>query len=302
MSILVVGSIALDTIETPSDRREDVLGGSATYFSMAASHFNPVFLVGVVGTDFPEEGIRLLRAHDIDLTGLQQVAGKTFRWSGRYHDDVNIRDTLDTQLNVFESFSPVIPDRYRSASHLFLANIHPALQLEVLSQVTSPHLVIADTMNLWIETSVGELRKVIERTDIFLLSDSEARQLTGHTNLFLAAQQILRWGPAHVIVKKGEHGAMLVNNEGAFFAPGYPLETVVDPTGAGDVFAGGLMGFLSQTDSITDRRLRQAIIYGSALASYDVEDFGPGRLKNLTLSEIKERVKQFKALTTFETE
>jgi len=300
VSILVVGSIALDTIETPTDRREEVLGGSATYFSLAASQFNPVLLVGVVGTDFPQEGIKLLKSHDIDLTGLQQVEGKTFRWSGRYHEDVNIRDTLNTQLNVFESFSPEIPEQYKSASHLFLANIHPSLQLEVLSQVTSPRVVIADTMNLWIESSPDQLREVIARTDIFLLSDSEARQLTEESNLLLAARRLLAWGPKHIIIKKGEHGAMLVNEDGIFFAPGYPLETVVDPTGAGDVFAGGLTGYLSKAESITDHRLRQAIIYGSALASYNVEDFGPERLKDLTLTDIKKRVTQFKSLTIFE--
>lgn len=299
MSILVVGSIALDTIETPSARREDMLGGSATYFSLAASHFNPVLLVGVVGTDFPEAGLQLFESHDIDLAGLQLVEGKTFRWSGRYHADVNVRDTLDTQLNVFESFSPELPEQYKSASHLFLANIHPSLQLEVLAQVTEPRVVIADTMNLWIESSPDQLREVIERTDIFLLSDSEARQLTEESNLLLAARQLLSWGPDHVIIKKGEHGAMLVNETGTFFAPGYPLETVVDPTGAGDVFAGGLTGYLSGADTITDDRLRRAIIYGSALASYNVEDFGPERLKDLTMVQVEERVNQFKSFTTF---
>ncbi len=300
MSILVVGSVALDTIETPFGRREEVLGGSAMYFSVAASYFDQVFLVGVVGTDFPEEGFHLLEKHGVDLAGLQQEQGKTFRWSTRYHLDMNHRDTLDTQLNVFESFSPRIPEKYTTATHLFLANIHPSLQLEVLSQVANPGIVIADTMNLWIDTTARELEQVIAKTDIFLLSDSEARQFTDEPNLFKAAKQLLRRGPKHLIIKKGEHGAMLVNEAGIFFAPGYPLEDIVDPTGAGDVFAGGVVGHLSRLNSMEDTDLRQAIIYGSTLASYNVESFGLERLSSLSEDAIEERYDKFKELTAFE--
>lgn len=300
MAILVVGSVALDTIETPFGRREEVLGGSAMYFSVAASYFDQVFLVGVVGTDFPDEGIHLLKDHGVDVAGLQQEPGKTFRWSTRYHPDMNHRDTLDTQLNVFETFSPRIPENYTHATHLFLANIHPSLQLEVLSQVTNPGIVISDTMNLWIDSTAGELDQVIAETDIFLLSDSEARQLTDEPNLFKAAKQLLRRGPDHLIIKKGEHGAMLVNEKGTFFAPGYPLEDIVDPTGAGDVFAGGVVGHLSRLNSMADTDLRQAIIYGSTLASYNVESFGLERLSSLSQEDIKERYNKFKELTAFE--
>jgi len=300
LSILVVGSVALDTIETPSGRREEVLGGSAMYFSVAASYFDQVFLVGVVGTDFPEEGFHLLERHGVDLDGLQQEQGKTFRWTTRYHLDMNHRDTLDTQLNVFESFSPRIPEKYTTATHLFLANIHPSLQLEVLSQVTDPGIVISDTMNLWIENTPDELEEVIAKTDIFLLSDSEARQWTEEPNLLRAAKQLLRRGPAHLIIKKGEHGALLVNEDGAFFAPGYPLENIVDPTGAGDVFAGGVVGHLSKLNSMEDADLRQAIIYGSTLASFNVESFGLDRLSTLTNEDIEKRYGTFRDLTAFE--
>jgi len=300
VSVLVVGSVALDTVETPFGRREDVLGGSALYFSVAASFFNKVQLVAVVGTDFPDEGFRLLEKHSIDLTGLQQVSGKTFRWSGKYHLDINHRDTLDTQLNVFESFTPDIPEDYKNASHLFLANIHPALQLEVLSQVKKPDLVVADTMNLWIDSNADELLQVIAQTDLFLLSDSEARQLTGEPNLLKAARHLLDRGPEHVIIKKGEHGAMLVNSTGVFYAPGFPLEDIVDPTGAGDVFAGGAVGYLSGLQSVSDISLRKAIIYGSTLASYNVESFGMERLSSLTRDDIEQRFRQFKKLTSFE--
>ncbi len=300
MAIVVVGSIALDTIETPFGRRKDILGGSAMYFSIAASYFNQVNLVGIVGSDFPEKGIQILKDHDVDLQGLQQVEGKTFRWSGRYHDDINHRDTLDTQLNVFESFSPDIPDDYQDASFLFLANIHPELQLQVLSQVHTPALTVSDTMNLWIDSTTEHLEEVIQRTDVFLLSDSEARQLTKRSNLLKAANQLLTKGPKHVIIKKGEHGAMLINSTGTFLAPAFPLEDIVDPTGAGDVFAGGMLGFLSQCSSIEDKDLRRAIVYGSTLASFNVEAFGLERLKNLTQDEIDKRYRKFKQLTYFE--
>lgn len=302
MAILVVGSVALDTIETPFARREDALGGSAMYFSVGASFFSDVRLVGVVGTDFPADAITLLQKHNVDITGLQQVEGKTFRWSGRYHMDMNQRDTLDTQLNVFEEFSPKIPDEYKSTDYHFLANIHPALQLDVLSQVEKPELIITDTMNLWIDTTPDDLWKVIAQTDIMLISDSEIRQLTDEPNLLVAGKKLLKEGPEYVVIKKGEHGAMLVDNGGVFFAPGFPLEDIVDPTGAGDVFAAGLVGYLEKTGTVTDVTLRQAVIYGSTLASFNVEDFSLERLKTLTEDEIKERYRMFKQITHFESE
>lgn len=301
MSILVVGSVALDTVETPFDRREDALGGSAMYFSVAASFFSHVYLVGVVGNDFPEEAISLLKDRNVDLEGLQVEEGQTFRWEGRYHYDMNNRDTLDTQLNVFETFSPRIPEKYKSADLLFLANIHPSLQLEVLDQIKSPKLVITDTMNLWIDTSRPELMKVISHTDILLISDSEARQLTDEPSLVKAAKILLSEGPEYLIIKKGEHGAMMVGRNSIFFAPGFPLEEVIDPTGAGDVFAGGLVGYLDSVDEFNETALRQGIIYGSALASFNVENFSLDRLKKLTREEIDARYQEFKNLTTFET-
>lgn len=302
MPILVVGSVALDTIETPVDRREDALGGSAMYFSVAASYFSTVQLVGVVGEDFPEEAIQLLQQSQVDLAGLQQVKGKTFRWSGRYHIDMNTRDTLDTQLNVFEHFTPKIPTAYQSTGILFLANIHPTLQLDVLNQVNSPDLVITDTMNLWIETTRGDLLRVIQQTDIMLISDSEIRQLLEEPNLLVAARELLKLGPEYIIIKKGEHGAMLVDSSGVFVAPGYPLEHIEDPTGAGDVFAGGLVGHIEQSGSLNDKILRQAIIYGSTMASFNVEAFSLDRLRNLSQKEIEDRYQQFKDITHFETD
>ncbi len=302
MSILVVGSVALDTVETPVERREDALGGSAMYFSVAASFFSKVYLVGVVGKDFPEEAVTLLKGKNVDIEGLQIEEGKTFRWEGRYHNDMNNRDTLDTQLNVFETFSPRIPEQYKSADLLFLANIHPSLQLEVLEQVKSPKLIITDTMNLWIDTSRPELMEVIKHTDILLISDSEAKQLTEEPNLVKAAQMLLGEGPDYLIVKKGEHGAMMVSRNSIFFAPGFPLEEVIDPTGAGDVFAGGLVGYLDTVDELSDATLRQGIIYGSALASFNVENFSLDRLKTLTRDEIDARYQAFIKLTTFDGE
>lgn len=300
MSILVVGSVALDTIETPADRRENVLGGSALYFSLAASLFSNVYLVGVVGNDFPDEAIQLLRSKKVDIEGLQVEDGLTFHWEGRYHNDMNNRDTLDTQLNVFEHFSPDIPESYRKADLLFLANIHPALQLQVLEQVTSPKLVITDTMNLWIDTSLEALLEVIAHTNILLISDSEIQQLTGNSNLLLAARQLLRKGPDYIIIKKGEHGAMMVSDAEIFFTPGFPLEQVTDPTGAGDVFAGGLVGYLDTVEKFDSDVLRRGIVYGSALASFNVEAFSMERLQSLTRAEIDERYQLFRQYTYFE--
>jgi len=299
LSVLVVGSIALDSVETPVTSGEDLLGGSAMYFSMAAGFFTDVRLVGVVGTDFPDSAVDLLRERNVDVTGLQRAAGQTFRWSGRYHSDMNQRDTLDTRLNVFENFSPEIPEAYRSSEVVFLANIHPSLQMEVLRQVEHPELVVTDTMNLWIESTPEELEAVIRQTDLFVLNDTEARQLTGEANLMVAARQLRAMGPAYLVIKKGEHGALLMSDDGLFFAPGFPLEQVTDPTGAGDVFAGGLVGVLDQAEELNDTLLRQAVVYGSTVASYNVESLSLNRLKHLTKQEIENRYEQFKAFTRF---
>ncbi|MCF7804598.1 MAG: sugar kinase [Candidatus Marinimicrobia bacterium] len=302
MAILVVGSVALDTIETPFDKREEALGGSAMYFSVAASYFSRVQMVGVVGTDFPEDAVTMLQEKGVDITGLQQVEGRTFRWSGRYHYDMNQRDTLDTQLNVFEEFTPEIPDKYKSTEYLFLANIHPALQLDVLGQVNDPALVITDTMNLWINTTLSDLKKVIARTDILLISDSEIRLLTEEPNLLVAAKMLLKEGPEVIIIKKGEHGAMMVDDSAVFFTPGFPLENIVDPTGAGDVFAGGLVGHLERCGKVNKKSLRQAVVYGSVMASFNVEDFSLDNLRSLEPQAIHQRYKRFYELTTFDLE
>ncbi|MCF7803348.1 MAG: sugar kinase [Candidatus Marinimicrobia bacterium] len=299
MSVLVVGSVALDTVETPKERREELLGGSATHFSVAASKFGEVQLVGVVGEDFPESGIELFQQNDIDITGLQKVAGKTFRWSGRYMDDMNQRETLSTDLNVFESFSPKIPDAYSSAKYLFLANIHPALQLDVLSQVENPKLVATDTMELWIDTAREDLQEVIEQSDMLVINDQEVQMLTGAPSLFTGSKALLDMGPEFVVAKKGEHGAMVIGEDLVFMVPGYPLADVVDPTGAGDSFAGGVMGYLAQVDDISQENLRKAVVYGSVLASYNVEDFSVEKLRHLSSGDIDERYTQFREITSF---
>jgi len=299
MSVLVVGSIALDTIETPTDRREEIIGGSATHFSIAASYFGNVLLVGVVGDDFPEEGFTLFREHGVQTDGLQQMAGKTFRWTGRYHEDPNKRDTLNTELNVFEQFSPEIPESYQSADLLFLANIHPSLQMEVLAQVGDPDLVITDTMNLWIDTAREELDRVISRSDILIVNDEEVKQLTENPSLYQASRQLLDRGPEYIIAKKGEHGAMMVSENDLFFAPGFPVEDVVDPTGAGDSFAGGIVGYLDQVGEFSAGTLRRAIVHGSTLASFDVEAFGVERLHTLSDAAINQRFERFREMTAF---
>ncbi len=300
MSVLVVGSVALDTVETPFGKRDDVLGGSAMYFSVAASYFSPVQLVGVVGEDFPDKGIEILNRHEVDIRGLQKEPGKTFRWGGKYHTDINHRDTLFTHLNVFESFSPKIPEAYTDSAYLFLANIHPALQLDVLSQVNNPELIVTDTMNLWIDTTLEDLKRVIHQTDILLLSDSEIRQLMEEPNLIKAGRALLKQGPDYVIIKKGEHGAMLLSDETIFFAPGFPLEDIKDPTGAGDVFAGGFVGYLHKSGTVNASNLKQAVNYGSTLASYACEDFSLDKLVQLSEDTIEDRFRRFRELTHFE--
>ncbi len=300
MSILVVGSVAFDSVRTPFGEAQDIVGGAATYFSLAASQFTDVNLVGVVGEDFSEKHLSVFAGKRIDLQGLQHAKGKTFRWGGEYSYDLNDRETLFTELNVFESFQPVLPEAYRKADVVFLANIHPKLQLDVLDQVESRKLVAMDTMNYWIEGTPDDLREVLKRVDVLLINDAEARQLSGEFNLVRAAAKIRAMGPKTVVIKRGEYGVLLFDGEQLFAAPAYPLESVFDPTGAGDTFAGGFLGYLAQRDSLSEDALRQAIIFGSTLGSFCVEDFGTRRLETLTRAEIVDRYRQFKQLTHFE--
>lgn len=300
MSILVVGSVAIDSVETPFGVGENVLGGSATYFSTSASFFTDVNLVGVVGDDFPQEHIAFLKSRNIDLRGLVQESGKTFHWKGRYDFNLNEAQTLDTQLNVFQTFRPQIPAEYADTEYLILANIDPDLQLEVLAQVKKPRVIACDTMNFWISSKPEVLKKVISKVDFFIINEGEARQLTGEVNLIKAARAILGMGAKNLIIKRGEYGVLLFSNESIFAAPAYPLETVFDPTGAGDTFAGGFMGYLANTGNLSEEGVRQAIIYGSVMASFNVEDFSLDRLRTLKYSEIEERYKNFKRMTHFE--
>jgi len=300
MSVLVVGSVAFDSVETPFGMRENILGGSATYFSTSASFFTDVNLVAVVGDDFSQEHIDFLKSRNIDLRGLKREAGKTFHWKGRYGFDLNEAETLDTQLNVFQTFSPQIPAEYAAAEYLILANIDPELQLEVLDQVKKPKVIACDTMNFWISSKPEVLKKVISRVDFFIINEGEARQLTGEVNLVKAARAILAMGAKNLIIKRGEYGVLLFTTDGIFAAPAYPLESVFDPTGAGDTFAGGFMGYLASTGNFSGESVRQAIIFGSVMASFNVEDFSLDRLRTLQYSEIEERYKTFKAMTHFE--
>jgi sugar/nucleoside kinase (ribokinase family) len=300
--ILAVGSVAFDSIKNPFGETDRVVGGSATYFSLAASFFTGVRLVAVVGEDFAERGGEVFAGRSIDLEGLQTVPGETFRWKGEYGFDLNQRETIYTKLNVFEHFRPVIPEAWRSSPFVFLGNIHPGLQLEVLDQVTAPRLVAADTMNYWIERTPEELRRVLERIDILIVNDSEARELSRQANLVKAARALRAMGPSTVVIKRGEHGVLMTaSREGEFFAaPALPLEEVFDPTGAGDTFAGGFVGYVAGCGDTCDASLARAIIYGSTLASFAVEDFSIDRLLRLTLDEIAERFRHFKRLTHFD--
>lgn len=300
-SILVVGSVALDDIETPFGAEGDVLGGTAVYFSAAASLFGRVRLVGIVGDDYPLRQLEFLRERGVDLGGLERRDGESFRWGGRYHYDMNTRDTTYTELGVFADFAPDLPDEFRQAAWVFLGNIDPALQLRVLDQIEEPKLVACDTMNYWISGSSRALMQVLERADMVTLNDEEARELAGDPNLARAARWIRERGPSIVVIKKGEHGAMLFTDESTFFSPGYPLEDVVDPTGAGDAFAGGVLGHLARAPEPRDpMELRRAVVYGCALGSFACEAFGPGRLRDLSLPEVEERVRRFGYLTWFE--
>lgn len=303
-SVTVVGSIALDTVETPWGSNEEGLGGAATYFSLAAAHYANVHLVGVVGDDFPHEHVALLQSKGIGLEGLDRVAGRTFRWTGRYHEDVNQRDTLDTQLNVFESFHPKLPEAAAQAEYLFLGNIHPSLQAEVLDQ-SRARFVALDTMNLWIHTTPDALKAVLSRVDALIINDSEVKDLTGEPNLvrgaaaILAPRAVMGLGPRVVVVKKGEHGCMLFEAGGVFAIPAFPLAKVVDPTGAGDSFAGGFMGYLASQDASDTATLRAAVAHGSAVASFTCEAFGPDRLAEIGMRDVLDRCEAFRALTAF---
>jgi len=300
MSILVVGSVAYDTVETPFGRAEKVLGGSASFFSVAAAFFAPVNLVAVVGDDFSEKAMAAFRDRPIDLEGLERTAGKTFHWQGKYSYDLNARETVCTDLNVFEFFKPRIPDRYRRSEHVFLGNIDPVLQRQVLDQVERPRLVACDTMNFWISGQPEELRRTLAAVDILLINDAEARQLSGEWNVVKAARAIRALGPRTLVIKKGEHGVLMFSEEGSFAAPAYPLEEVFDPTGAGDTFAGGFLGYLAGSPRLDEAALRRAIIMGSTLASFCVEAFSLDRLLTLSREEIDARYRLFKRLTHFE--
>ena len=300
MSLLVVGSVALDSVETPFGKADNVIGGSGTFFSASASHMSPVQLVGVVGSDYPMDQLEPLRARGVDMAGLEQAAGESFRWRGRYRHDLNSAETLETRLGVFSHFSPKIPAQFRNAPYVFLANIDPRLQLDVLRQVERPKLVACDTMNFWIESRRPDIVELIKHVDLITLNDGEARQLTDCTNLVKAARWIMARGPKMVIIKKGEHGAFLFKENSIFFAPAYPLEDVFDPTGAGDSFAGGFMGYIARTNDLSDANLRRAVIYGSAMGSFAVEKFSVQRLLEIDSNDIAQRVAEFRRLVAFE--
>lgn len=300
--LLIVGTVAFDAIETPFGQTDKILGGAGTYIGLSSSFFGPdSSIVSVVGEDFPKEYIDMLKAKNIDVTGLEVVkGGKTFFWSGRYHNDMNSRDTLDTQLNVLESFNPVVPSDFKDAEFVMLGNLHPLVQNSVLDQMTEkPKLVVLDTMNFWMDCALDDLKNVIKRVDVITINDEEARQLSGEYSLVRAAAKIHEMGPQYVVIKKGEHGALLFHDHHVFAAPALPLEEVFDPTGAGDTFAGGFIGYLSQKDEVTFEEMKNAIIYGSNMASFCVEKFGTQRMEELTTKEVTERLKQFRALTTY---
>src|SRR3954469_6984945 len=302
MTLLVVGSVALDSVETPFGKADDVLGGSATFFSASASHLCGVQLVGVIGSDYPVEKLEPPAKRGVDLTGLERAEGRSFRWRGRYRHDLNVAETLETHLGVFSNFRPKIPPQFRNASFVFLGNIDPRLQLDVLRQVARPKLVACDTMNFWIESRRPDIIELIKHVDLITLNDGEARQLTDCSNLVKAARWIMARGPKIVIIKKGEHGAFMFKDKSVFFAPAYPLEDVFDPTGAGDSFAGGFMGYLAQTGDLSDANLRRAVVVGSAMGSFAVEKFSVQRLLEITRGDIVNRVEEFRRLVAFERE
>lgn len=300
MSLLVVGSVAFDNIETPYGRAENAPGGSASYFSVTASYFAPVNIVAVVGEDFGDAEMQMFRGRRIDTQGLERAKGKTFRWRGEYKGDMNEAHTLETQLNVFQSFAPKIPASYLESEYVFLGNIDPALQLHVRRQLPKARLVACDTMNYWISGKPNDLRKTLAAVDVLVINEGEARELTGTDNLKKAAAEIHKLGPATLVVKRGEYGAVLFRGDTIFFAPAFPLEQVHDPTGAGDTFAGGFMGYLARAGDCSESRLRCALIYGSVMASFAVEEFGLARLLRVRPEEIEKRFKEFKAMTYFD--
>ena len=303
--LVIVGTVAFDAIETPFGKTDKILGGAATFIGLAASHFNVnSAAVSVVGGDFPHEYLSLLKERNINIDGIEIVRdGKTFFWSGRYHNDMNSRDTLVTELNVLADFDPIVPEEYRDADVVMLGNLHPNIQSGVLNQMTSkPKLVILDTMNFWMDCALTELHDVIKRIDVITINDEEARQLTGEYSLVVAARKIHEMGPKYVVIKKGEHGALLFHNDHMFYAPALPLEEVFDPTGAGDTFAGGFAGYLARTEDYSFENMKNAVIYGSTLASFCVEKFGTERMINLEDDEVQHRMQQFKQLTQFNIE
>lgn len=300
MSLLCVGSVALDSVETPFGKQDEILGGSATHFSVAASFFTGINLVAVVGHDFPNEHLEFLKARNIDLAGLEIADGKTFRWSGRYGFDLNNAETLDTQLNVFSDFVPKIPEAWQKTQHLFLANIHPDLQHLVLEGIQRPRFVALDTMNFWIEGALDSLKRTVGLVDMVVINEAECRQLTGEASLLKAARKIMDWGPKTVVAKQGEYGALLFHGDSIFSAPGFPLEQVLDPTGAGDSFAGGMMGYLARIAEPTFDDLKRAVVVGSVMASFNVEDFSCDRLRRLEYREIQARFEAFRRLSHFE--
>ena len=305
MSLITVGTMAFDAIETPFGKTDQIVGGSATYVAYAASNFiQPVQQISIVGYDFPKEEMEELRKRGVQLDGVEIVPDKkSFFWSGRYHEDMNSRDTLITDLNVLADFNPVVPETYQSAEFLMLGNLAPAIQLSVINQLRErPKLVVMDTMNFWMEIAMDELKQVLSKVDMLLVNDAEARQLTGQFSLVKAAKMILSMGPKYLIIKKGEHGALLFDNDSVFFAPALPLEDVFDPTGAGDTFAGGFMGHIAKSGDISFENMKRGIIVGSAMASFCVEKFGPTRLKEINRQDINTRIQQFKDLVSFEIE
>lgn len=305
MSLVVVGSMAFDAIETPFGKSDKIVGGAATYIAWSASNFTrPVKQVSIVGGDFPKEELKILEARGVQMEGVQiKENEKSFFWSGRYHMDMNTRDTLETQLNVLGTFKPVVPDSYQNCEFLMLGNLSPAVQLSVINQLKNkPKLVVLDTMNFWMETAMGDLEKVLKKIDVLMVNDSEARQLSGQYSLVAAARTIMEMGPRYLIIKKGEHGALLFHEEKVFFAPALPLEVVFDPTGAGDTFAGGFIGHLAKTGDISFETMKYAIIVGSAMASFCVEKFGTLRLRELTSEDIDRRMQLFRDLTRFDIE
>ncbi len=300
MSLLVVGSIGIDDVKTPLETQKELLGGSASYASVAASFFSPVRLVGVVGQDFPLRYRDLFQSRGVDLEGLKVEKGKTFRWSGEYLWDLNQRKTLSIELNVFEKFRPNLPPSYKNTPHVLLGNIAPELQMHVLQQISEPKFVMADTMDLWIETTKPDLMRLLEKVDAVCMNDSEARALTKTTSLIKAGQMLLTYGPKYAIIKKGEHGSLLFSKDRFFTAPAYPLEDIHDPTGAGDVFAGSLMGYLASVNEISFESLRKAVVYGSVMASFNVEAFSLQRLEKLKQTDIEERYTAFKVISHFD--